>query len=612
MSDAEDISDAEAELELARARSTSRAAPTPATPQQSEPGWFDPGSTSKQVLDAATPNFEPEGKAGTFVRHFGQGSAPIPGVGGIPDELGGAFAAGKSLLDVSLPEAAGQTAPGRAVLRIIHPSLRTATDAEVDEWTKNWATHARKDFTGGTPASGAGDVYRQQRDFLRGEVHDSARLNPGLAALSSTAGALASPSPFGKMKAVTTAQKAMKLAAQGGATGVGTGFGRSEAQSPLGVAGDMLFGGIVGGVAAPVIGTALDKGGAWAGRKLSQLSDEYALKHFLGITPTITNKMQGLGYRNMDEVRELGRAARDMGLVKVGDKAEDALRRVQAEFPLRTQMAENVIRDIDDVASGLGITADDVFGRAAARTEKNIRGQTGLTATADEAAGPALDFVKQLNTEGQRQAAAGNTTSLVHRLNEQKRDIQRAVSYKVGSGRTDLADQLERAAAAGPRETIEELAAELLDPQRASELVTANKRIGQLVDLQSLAADEATRQAGRADPLRLATILGVLSGAGSGAAMGASQNGLLGGIMGGGGGAALLGIGGLVARQAAPYLPAVNSAVSSVGSRFARWAAPKAANAAAKLMPTTPTFRAPREPEERERESVRVFQSDGL
>lgn len=497
--------EAEAEIEIARARAAKAKAPKiqPAPVEPMEPGAFDPQT-----------------KAGTALRGFGRGASygltdDLAGASGALQELGSRGPLGR-VASLAAPVAMGPLA-GPAMLASAGsaPEVLTGSDAQLGEFQDKPLVEAMI------------ARFRSDRERSRREQDTSAKANPKMFAATELAGAVATPGPkFAAKPGGLT--RAGALVATGGAQGAMYGAGTSKADSGDGVGVDALKGYLGGAVAAPLASAA----GNAAGRGLERLGLTSALKA-MGARAGITESLGKRGYESVDDGLALAKDAMDSGVIRFGRTADDVARQA-------AERQQNVS----------GPIIDDVITRADASPQPFDFQEASWTA-ADKLMSRGRPVAAPLNP--QEQAVGHGAMNMVKRIadtttgeglgsfaeaNRLKQGLQDSVNYGVNATKESM--QMQRAAAAGMRESVESQVARAVDPEAAETLKAANKGWGTMKDVKEIALDEARRQAQRKLPIWSAALGGVA---------GSTAGGLAGGL----GGAASM----TAAHYLAPRAPSV-------------------------------------------------------
>lgn len=579
--------------------------------------------------------------AGAGVRGFGQGSSL-----GFADEIGGAAAAAAVPL-TRVAEEAGKTMPGRAVLRLIYPWAKTMPDAQLDAVMSRMSTESRQMVLGG---DGVGDAYRGQRDFLRSEDKRSEKAKPAQFYGGMLAGGIAAPGP----KAVGPLYKSARELAHfvpGAVTGAAGAIGASEREYlpadkafsgrdlVVNAAKDAAPGAVLGGTAATVAGIGLEKGVPLATRLLKRGAEEATLRA-MGVRAGISNVLKKMD-KSADDARQMARVALEEKLIPLFGGAETISKRTQERLPQVAALSEGILQDanaaaadrINRAAAVGGYPANlsspfrlDKMAQEASRKYHydQVNPTTGLAdpagLTSIERAGTprAQKLIDEVESEMWADIPSGPKAGQTNpdyvpppqrtfmRANKLKQAAQRGIDYKASTALQTLA---ERRVASGMRKSIEDQAGEALgDLSMAETLRLNNRKLGELIDIDTLARDEAERQLGRKPLGGVATAAGALIAGGS--VGGATQSPILGGLS----TAAVIG-----SKLSAPYVNAFTARTMDAGRGFSKWFepiarkwAPNAGKSAAGLAGEAWGRRAPKDPDERERASVSAFQSSGL
>lgn len=456
-------------------------------------GWLEPGSTS-----------------GAMLRGFGQGESM-----GFADELNGLVIgaiAGLARAGTNL----AKSAPGRALVRkmLDRPELSDEGADQIIEAAAQRAAYQGLGMGGPSEGSAPGlppaedDAaakagYRTGRNAARLENVQAQKTNPWAYAGANLAGAVASPIVPPVARGPMTLAKAGSIAkggaAMGGAFALGQGGSdltryENEPQVIMDTVGDVALGAGGGGILAPVAAV----GGDRAVRSLRTGSQNSALKA-LGLRAGISDQLGKRGYETADEARELAQRAMDMGLIRPGRTASDVAERAGFARERAGAGIEAALQDADAMAitPGAGFDAE----RGAWRAAGNVMGAEGLSPTAIRESRRAQRLVEDVR---RLPAVQDSTFANANRL---KSDMYAGINYG-----TDpvLKTRLERRAASGVRQSIEEQIAETAGPEVADNLRVANRDYGHLSDIEPLAREEANRQLARKTltPLDIASALG--------------------------------------------------------------------------------------------------------
>ena len=550
----------EYEYALAKAKALkAKPAVQPAPIAPSEPGAFDPLT-----------------KAGTALRSFGSAAAL-----GFGDELAGITGAQQELMGRSNPLAALAGGPVSAVANAPQMVAAGLEEAGLKEG------FGRKGLTE-RGLEGLGDVeaavarYRQDRDKARAERAAGAKANPKTALASQLAGALTTPPVFGAGSRVggMTLKGPGAAVASGTATGLLSGVGASDAEMPGDVAKEGLTGGAFGAVGGAV-GAGLGRGAEVGLKKVSNMA---ALKA-LGVKAGISDSLKQRGYEALEEGRALADDTMKSGVIRPFRTAED----VAQQAAERQQYVSGPI--IEDVmtqgnAAPQAFDFDEAAWTAADKLMSRGRPMAAPLNPQEQAVGrPAMSMVKRIADTSTPEGLGSFSEA-----NRLKQGLQNSVNY--GLNATKESTQMQRAAAAGMRESIENQVARNVSPEAADSLRAANQGWGTMEDIKQIATEEARRQAQRKFPL-MQTLMGGAAGAG------ASQS-VLGGAVGG------------MAAATAHYLgPRVPSTVA--------WGAAKALPMTERLGPAASASIADPlgplrqylglSPEERKKSSVQAFEA---
>lgn len=469
MSDAFDEAEALDEFDKAEAAAATKKPAIPA-PAPSEPGTFDPKT-----------------KVGTALRGFGQGAS-----GFFSDELAG--------LSGALQEASSRGPVGAGVAAAAAPlsgplALAGAANAPL----VGAAQGTRSDL----PFMEAMlQRFKADRDRARREQDVGRKANPGTALASEFAGAVAMPGPKVSRVGGVPLTRTGSMAATGALQGVQSGAGASRSESAGGVLEDALAMGALGGVANPVMG-GLVRG---AGAALEKTGVSQALKA-LGARAGIGDSLSRAGIETAEEGQALAKRALDEGLIRPGRTAEDV-----AKQALEKQQfgANPVIEDVMTRANqGTPFDFDEAGWAAADRLMSRKRSVPGpLNPQEQKTGAEAMRMVKRVS-ETQPAEGAGSFSE----ANRLKQDMYDAINWKSDA---PLSTDMQRMAASGLRQSIEDQASRSLGPEDAAALKAANERWGFSQTVKEIATDQAKRQSQQRFPW-LKSLGGAVAVGGAGA-----------------------------------------------------------------------------------------------
>jgi len=308
-------------------------------------------------------------------------------------------------------------------------------------------------------------------------------------------------------------------AARAARVGLQGGIGAVSAADRGGDAGDVALGtgaGLVGGAAGEAGSAALTAG-------LRRVASGMGLRA-MGARAGISESLGQRGYETVADARRLANEALEAGVVRAGRTAEDVAQQAGEHQQFVTgPLIEDAIEQAN-AAAARGAAAPFDFDEAAWRSAENLM-RRGRPAPAplnpqEQAAGRgAMSMVRRV-AETSTPEGMGSFSE----ANRLKQSLQNSVNYGVNA--TKESTQMQRGAAAGVRQSIEEQVGRAAGPDVAETLAGANRRWGAMQDVKEVALDEARRQAQRKFPL-LQTLMGAAAGSG------ASQS-ATGGLVGGG------------------------------------------------------------------------------
>lgn len=427
----------------------------PLEPQEPAPNWLEPKSVT-----------------GTIVRGFGKGGSL-----NFSDEVSGAMGASDEL--------------GRRIRTALGSQDASSVPVENSSLSLKDALIAR---------------YRREREDSRNELAAGVKAYPKTSFVSDIAGGLASPTPFGKSKALTSMGKGL-------VAGTLSGIGDSRADMTKGELGETLIDASLGGGGGALLGRLFGGLGNQGGVILKRRAEDNALKS-LGVKAGIGDALGSRGYDTVDEARKLGRVALDEKLIPWVGRAESVAQNAAEAQTHRGAMIDNALEE--SRKAGKPPDFDAMSMRAALTASEG-----NMLPRAARAAGPARQIVQDIQKLGEQ---GGDIVD----ANKMKSQIYDGINWSTESR---LKTKLQKDAVRGFREGIEDHVEHTAGPQLADELRTANQRYGQLADIKSLAQEEARRAAGRQDgslagSVGTAMLGGVAGGPVAGAAAGAAKYGL--------------------------------------------------------------------------------------
>lgn len=512
------------------------------------------GPPEAQPVTGEPAAFSPKSISGTALRGFGQGASY-----GFGDELAGVVQEGvkrqgAAFLDVL------KTGPGRALVRRLAPGLKDQPDVAIDAVLDHSIDQAAEQVLGAKPreAGGAGVEgagYELGRDQARRDNAEAQDANPGTYFASNVVGNMMAPGPKGGPVTIGSAVlkpwagRALTGAAVGGANALGT----SEGKTAGDVAADVGIGAGFGGVAAPVIGAVTDKAGGALARWLEQRSRQNALKA-IGLAPGITDKARQLGIDNADDLLSLGAKARDeAGLIKpfgtpagVAQRAEgmleDAAGAKSSAIEELQKMAEQQGRGFSMTPSGPKFSEFD-FNKLATKADDVLRPAQGWDPLSRQSAGKAMDLL------GTASSASGGFPM----AEQVRRAAGKRIPWKAPAFGQALPEEVAmmRKAYGGIADEIAEQAKDVEakhliaqgrvphpeDLGASNQVAAMNKRIATLLDINTLANANSTREVAKGG----LSLPGMLAGVAAGGGLMAGGN-TLGGLA---AGAGLAGLGSL-------------------------------------------------------------------
>lgn len=480
--------------------------------------------------------FSPESKSGTALRGFGQGASY-----GFGDELAGVVGEGIKRQATNVLEVA-KTAPMRALLRRLVPGLKdlpdAAIDAVVDEAGDQAAftvLGARERSAGGPGLPGAG--YELSRDQARQENARSEAANPGTYLAANVAGGIMAPGPKGGPMKIggATLRPWAGRALTGAGVGAVTGLGASEGETAGDVAADTALSAGFGGVAAPVFGAVTDKAGGALARWLEARSRQNALKA-IGLTPGINDKARQLGIESADDLLALGAKARDEGgLIKPFGSPAGVAQRVEGMLEDATSAKSSAIDELQKMAEQQGrgfkmgpdgpVFSEFDFNQLATRADDALRPPQGWDPLSRELSGKAMTLLgKASAAEGGFPMAEQVRRQAGKSINWKAPAFGQALPEEIASQRKAYGLIADEIAQQAKDVEAKHLLAQGLTPHpedlgASNQVAAMNKRISTLMDINSLANANATREVAKS-PVTLPSLMAALGVGGTMAAGG--------------------------------------------------------------------------------------------
>lgn len=309
-------------------------------------------------------------------------------------------------------------------------------------------------------------------------------------------------------------------AAMAGRVGLQGGVGALTAADRGGDAGDIALGGGAG-----LVGGAVGEGAsAGVASGLQSLASRMGLRA-MGARAGITESLGKHGYETVADGRRLANEALEAGVIRAGRTAEDVAKQAgeHQEFVSGPLIDDAISRANAAAASGAAQPFD--FDQAAWRSAENLmsRNRSGpapLNPQEQAVGHGAMNMVRRIS-----ETATPEGMGSFSEANRLKQGLQNSVNYGVNA--TKESTQMQRGAAAGMRQSIEEQVGRAAGPEVAETLAGANSRWGSMQDVKEIALDEARRQAQRKFPLGQVLMGAVAGGAGSQSPLGAAAVGSL-------------------------------------------------------------------------------------
>lgn len=266
------------------------------------------------------------------------------------------------------------------------------------------------------------------------------------------------------------------------------------------------------GTGAGLVGGALGEGvGAAASSGMKALAQRMGLRA-MGARAGITESLGRLGYETPEEGYALAEEALKSGVIRPGRTASDVANQAgEHQAYVSGPMIEDAIAQANASVAGGAKPFD--FDEAAWKAAENLMSR-GRAAPAplnpqEQAAGRgAMSMVRRI-----AETATPDNLGSFSEANRLKQSLQNSINYGVNA--TKESQQMQRAAAAGMRQSIEEQVARAAGDDVAETLSSANSRWGAMNDVKQIALDEARRQAQRKFPLGTALMGAAAGGAGS-------------------------------------------------------------------------------------------------
>lgn len=336
-------------------------------------------------------------------------------------------------------------------------------------------------------------AYKQTRDAERGDVHKGEQDNPKTAIGAELVGAALAPGP--KVKSAKGLARVGEFAKAGAKTGAAFGFGKSEADNPVGVAGDTALGGASGGASGAAIG------GVSAALQplLKKMADRRAYKALDPYMKSLDPLMKKSPIDNpMQEADRLGRKALDNDLIGFGSTSAG--------------IAKKSARALDETGEALGATLGRIQDETAntIRSPMHAKGKPlelaelvwALEDKADDAISRGdQDLASALRAESAKLAKTANDWSVAGKgtgmdLNEAenlKRMLQSKVDFKKVRNLTPDTVEAKQTAASVARKAVEDAAEAVAGPEEVDAFRALKGRFGDLSEI----ADTAGYGSGR-------------------------------------------------------------------------------------------------------------------
>lgn len=476
----------EAKLAAAKKRAALRAEfkRTPSgAPLMEEPGWFEPGSVSGKLADAASAATKGAAEAATF---------------GFSDELAGLAAAAGEAAAQGYGALAGET-PEETAERVYR-------------------------FTGKTPGSER-SAYQVGRDIQRGIQEQAAAEFPKSYMAGQLSGALltAPLMPGAAARGATIGARLTQLGKVGIASGAATGLGTSQAdltEGELGkAAADVAQGAAFGAAAAPV-GVAMEVGPA----RLAQLTGADRLP-FIGkampqktfaewlrgkgiermvrsVTPQagLVNRLRKAGYVTEPELTRLGERIAQTGIVqpfetagKTLARAEEALAGSGENIGAMLSQAQKAVETGRATSSGFErLPSRDVQRELVRQELDRLAEQTGPQKKAAEGAWSQLRDV--LITDQPAPGEAARRAATFPELWKTKSQLQEAVNWRDVA---PLQARMHRKAVQEYRRGVLAQVEQALGPESREALEKEAFTYGTLSDVEELLRERASREAAK-------------------------------------------------------------------------------------------------------------------
>lgn len=463
--------------------------------------------TRDPLLKALDPYIGKDSQGGAIARGIVQG-----GTLGFGDELMGAIDA---------------AAAGNAVLEV-DPAVNPNGPAISKSWGAAQPAGTKPIIPESVPeAPSDEETYRRMRDRYRADNDASRRAFPKTYMGGEIAGGLAVPIPGGAaVKGAGILAKAKAAAPGAAALGAAYGLGSSEAEltdsklDPMGAAKDAAVGagfGAASTVPGAILGRGLDKLSA----RFGKVADDASAKA-VGLRPGITNAAEQLGM-TADDMRDLGRAAREEGLIPVFGSKEAVGKRAAGKMATEGQRIGEVYDELQKSGvapdfAGIALDASKNIGAKNARDasgalirdhlNRPVRVQTPLAPDQVRNMRDANKHIHDFVAAGEGPSPGGWDT-----VREMKSRAQKAVSQQWD---VPLEEELFKDAVRGTTRGIENRVGGIVGPTQQAKLLDANRGYGLGADVSDLAEKAATReQALKSPSLGWGITTGLVSGGGA-------------------------------------------------------------------------------------------------
>lgn len=323
------------------------------------------------------------------------------------------------------------------------------------------------DELAGAKAALSGGDYRQAQKRAESTAMDAQRKHP-LASLAGVVPQVMVPGAGTVAGRLATAGYVGGLAAAGDAPGEESALETAKDSGKGALKSMAIQGGLE--VASPLLGM--------LARMFRHGSDSQSARA-MGMRGGISNKARKTGLKSEDDISDLGEFAMDNGLVPILGSKKVAQDNARNFVDLSTGTQKSILTEAD--------LSRDPFSPAlaAAKARGNL---TNLNPAQVDSLGPAARAVENID-----ELANGLNPGSYSAANSLKSTLQGKTNYGDMPNPKE-ANELQKRAVRGLRESIEEQVTNALGPGRGAELAAINQKIGKGLKLEEFAKEAATRE----------------------------------------------------------------------------------------------------------------------